>query len=124
MTITKIVIADDELSLRLLVRATIESEQLEVIEAADGLEAWRLIEEHRPLVVLLDIQMPGRTGIDLTQAIRAHPTLRDTRVILLSSRARDTDVAEGLMAGADRYLTKPFSPTALLNVVNELSEID
>ena len=112
-----VLIADDEPSLRLLVAATIASEQITVLEAADGDEAWTLIEQHRPELVLLDVQMPGQTGIELTRRIRSTPDLTETRVVILTSKAQETDVADGLAAGADLYLTKPFSPISLLTYV-------
>jgi CheY-like chemotaxis protein len=116
---TTVLIADDEPSLRLLVSATIASEEYDVVEAMDGDEAWGLIRLHRPSVVLLDVQMPGRTGLELTRAIRDDPQLARTRVILLTSKAQQADVQAGLAAGADRYLTKPFSPLELLRVVEQ-----
>ena len=116
---TTVLIADDEPSLRLLVSATIASEEYEVIEAMDGDEAWSLIRRHRPSVVLLDVQMPGQTGLELTRSIRHDPELASTCVILLTSKAQHSDVQAGLDAGADRYLTKPFSPLELLRVVEQ-----
>ena len=116
---TTVLIADDEPSLRLLVSATIASEEYEVIEAMDGDEAWGLIRRHRPTVVLLDVQMPGQTGLELTRSIRNDPDLARTCVILLTSKAQQTDVQAGLEAAADRYLTKPFSPLELLRVVEQ-----
>jgi CheY-like chemotaxis protein len=116
---TTVLIADDEPSLRLLVSATIACDEYEVIEAMDGDEAWSLIRRHRPRVVLLDVQMPGRTGLELTRSIRGDPDLAQTCVILLTSKAQQTDIQAGLDAGADRYLTKPFSPLELLRVVEQ-----
>jgi DNA-binding response OmpR family regulator len=105
--------------MRLLVTATIASDQIEVLEAADGDRAWELIEQRRPDLVLLDVQMPGLSGLDLTRSIRAHPHLALTRVVLLTSKAQAGEVASGLEAGADLYLTKPFSPLSLLNYVEQ-----
>jgi CheY-like chemotaxis protein len=114
---TTVLIADDEPSLRLLVSATIVSDEYEVVEAIDGDEAWELLRKHRPTIALLDVQMPGLTGLDLTHAIRADPELSGTFVVLLTSKAQQADIQAGLAAGADRYLTKPFSPLELLTVV-------
>jgi CheY-like chemotaxis protein len=116
---TTVLIADDEQSLRLLVSATITSDEYDVVEAADGDEAWQLLQEHRPGVALLDVQMPGRTGLDLTRSIRSDPGLARTFVVLLTSKAQQADVEAGLAAGADRYLTKPFSPLELLTIVEQ-----
>jgi two-component system phosphate regulon response regulator PhoB len=114
-----VLIADDERSLRLLVSATISSDQYTVIEAADGDEAWRLLLEYKPAVALLDVQMPGRSGLDIARAIRRQPQLSGTHVVMLTSKAQDADIKAGLAAGADHYLTKPFSPLELLTVVEE-----
>ncbi len=116
---TTVLIADDEKSIRLLVNATIASDAYTVIEAADGAEAWRVLLERRPAVALLDVQMPGRSGLELTRAIRNDAELQSTHVVLLTSKAEKADVEAGLAAGADRYLTKPFSPLELLTIIEE-----
>jgi CheY-like chemotaxis protein len=118
-----VLIADDESSLRLLVRTTIESNEYVVAEAADGDEAWAFIQQNKPQLVLLDIQMPGRTGLEILAAIRSDPSLNGTRVILLSAKALVADVEAGMAAGADFYLTKPFSPLELLNRVADALEM-
>lgn len=115
-----VLIADDEPSLRVLVNATIASGQYSVVEAVDGDQAWQLLAEHKPALALLDVQMPGRNGLELTRAIRAEPELAQMHVILLTSQAQEADIQAGLAAGADRYLTKPFSPLELLTLVEEM----
>jgi len=114
-----VLIADDEPSVRMLVQATIETDGYNVIEAADGNEAWSLIQEHRPSLVLLDVRMPGQTGLEILRAIRAEPDLIYTKVILLTASAQESDINVGLVTGADFYLTKPFSPRDLLSKVDE-----
>ena len=114
-----VLIADDESSIRLLVHATIESDDYTVVEAADGTGAWDMIQKVKPALVLLDIHMPGRNGLDVLRLIKADPTLVGTRVILLTSKAKESDIEAGLIAGADFYLTKPFSPLDLLTRVEE-----
>ena len=116
---TTVLIADDEPSVRLLVQATIAEDNLNVVEAQDGDEAWSLIRETHPNVVLLDVQMPGRTGLEILRDIKADPALQSTRVILLTASASESDIAAGLAAGADAYLTKPFSPRELLARLDE-----
>src|SRR6476661_959468 len=112
-----VLIADDQTSIRLLVRTTIESDEYSIGEASDGNEAWRLIQENHPDLVLLDVQMPGLSGLQVTRAVRGEPTLKTTRIILLTANASIADVEAGLAAGADLYLTKPFSPLELLTVL-------
>ena len=115
-----VLIADDESSMRLLVHATIESNDYNVMEAADGDEAWASIEQHKPALVLLDVQMPGRTGLEILTLLKSEPSLAATRVIMLTARALTSDVAAGMDAGADLYMTKPFSPLELLTRVDEM----
>jgi two-component system, OmpR family, phosphate regulon response regulator PhoB len=114
-----VLIADDESSIRLLVHATIESDDYTVIEAADGTGAWEMTQKLKPALVLLDIHMPGRSGLEVLRLIKADRTLVGTRVILLTSKAQESDIEAGLIAGADFYLTKPFSPLDLLTRVDE-----
>ena len=118
-----VVIADDESSMRLLVHATIESDDYSVVEAADGAEAWALVQKHKPALVLLDVQMPGRSGLEVLRSIKADPSLAKTKVILLTAKAQESDIETGLIAGADFYLTKPFSPLDLLTRVEEALQI-
>lgn len=122
-TLRTVLIADDESSIRLLVHATIESDDYVVVEAADGAQAWALIQKVKPSVVLLDVQMPGRSGLEVLRSIKSDPNLARTRVILLTSKAQEGDVEAGLMAGADFYLTKPFSPLDLLTRVDEALQL-
>jgi len=117
-----VLIADDEPGLRLLVRTAIESPLYQVVEASDGDEAWNLIQSKRPAVVLLDVTMSGRSGLEVLAAIRADSALRGTQVIILSGRIEQRDIDAGLLAGADFYVTKPFSPTDLLARVAEAIE--
>jgi DNA-binding response OmpR family regulator len=112
-----VVVADDEPFLRELIHATVESEACRVIDAADGDEAWLLIKEHRPSLALLDVRMPGRNGLELARAIRADSELAATHIILIAATAHVADQAAGLAAGADSYVTKPFSPTDLRALV-------
>jgi two-component system response regulator MtrA len=123
LVLRTVVIADDESSMRLLVHATIESDDYMVVEAADGAEAWALIQKHRPQVALLDVQMPGLSGLEVLRLIKADPGLKATRVILLTSKAQESDIEAGLIAGADFYLTKPFSPLDLLSRVDEALQL-
>src|SRR5438067_2363854 len=111
--------ADDDPKLRALVRATITSNEYTLLEAADGDAAWALIQQHRPMVALLDVDMPGRSGTELARAIKSDPRLAGMHVILLTGRVDETDIEAGRAAGADRYLTKPFSPLGLLQIIEE-----
>jgi DNA-binding response OmpR family regulator len=114
-----VLIADDEPSMRLLVHATIESDDYTVYEASDGDQAWAMIQRYRPTLVLLDVQMPGMSGLQVLRAIKSDKSMSAIHVILLTARAQESDIEEGLIAGAEYYLTKPFSPLDLLTRVEE-----
>jgi DNA-binding response OmpR family regulator len=114
-----ILIVDDEPNLRNLVHATIDSPVYQVIEARDGEEAWILIKERKPDLVLLDLKMPKRSGLEVLTAIRADPALRGIQVMVLTSSDQQSDIDAGILAGADYYLTKPFSPADLVARVSE-----
>ncbi|MDP8924712.1 MAG: response regulator [Chloroflexota bacterium] len=105
-----VIVGDVEPSLRLLVSATVRSDRCVVIDAVDGDDAWALIRQHRPAVAVLDEKMPKRTGLELARLIRADPELVGTYVILITSGVQESDTRAGREAGADRYITKPFSP--------------
>lgn len=116
---TTVLIADDESGLRRLVSATLASDEYEIVQASNGDDAWALIQAHRPEVAILDVQMPGRSGLELAQAIKADPALAGMRVIMLTAKAREADIRMGLGVGADVYLTKPFSPMQLISTVEQ-----
>ena len=92
----------------------------QVLLARDGVEALALIRSERPALVLLDVMMPGKSGIEVCQAVRADETLAGTLILMLTAKGRDTDVAKGLGVGADGYITKPFSTRELAQRVREM----
>ncbi|SRR5712692_1795744 len=108
-----ILVVDDESPVRLLVRTVLEPDDYTVLEAVDGDEGWTLCQRYEPAVAVLDVNMPGRTGIDLAQAIKNCPALHRTRIIFLTGCMHPVDVFECRRAGADLYLAKPFSPMVL-----------
>ena len=114
-----ILIADDESSMRLLVHVTIESGKYNILEAADGDEAWAMIKQHKPSLVILDIQMPGRNGLEILGSIKSDSSLKGTRVILLTAKALEAELVAGMTAAADFMMTKPFSPLDLLTRVEQ-----
>lgn len=118
---TKIIlIADDEVALRLLVRTTLEDENYKIYEAEDGREALELAEQVNPDLFLLDNMMPEIDGITVCKKLRANPKFSDRPIIMLTARTQQRDIEIGKAAGVDHYLTKPFSPLELINLVEEI----
>jgi two-component system, OmpR family, phosphate regulon response regulator PhoB len=118
---TTILIADDEVPIVELVRFTLEDEHIQVVGAFDGVTALEMAYAIRPDVALLDVQMPGLGGLEVCHQLRRARECAHTRIIMLTAAGQEEDRARGLAAGADEYLTKPFSPLALLNLVRSLA---
>ena len=116
----KVLIADDEPNILISLEFLMKREGLQVLLARDGVEALALIRSERPALVLLDVMMPGKSGIEVCQAVRADETLAGTLILMLTAKGRDTDVAKGLGVGADGYITKPFSTRELAQRVREM----
>ncbi len=116
----KVLIADDEPNILISLEFLMKREGHQVLLAHDGDEALALIRSERPALVLLDVMMPGRSGFEVCQAVRADDTLAGTRILLLTAKGRDTDVAQGVGVGADGYMTKPFSTQELAARVREM----
>jgi DNA-binding response OmpR family regulator len=115
----KLLIADDEPGIRRLVSMTLESDDYEIIEAADGDEAIALVRRHRPDLVLLDVMMPGRSGLDVCRELKSDPVTATITIFLLTARSFESDRREGRAAGCDGYFMKPFSPVELMKSVDE-----
>ena len=113
MTTHTVLIADDEPSMLVTLEFLMQREGYHVLLARDGDEALAQLRAHRPDFVLLDVMMPGKTGFEVCQALRADEALARTKVLLLSAKGRDIDIAQGLGVGADAYMTKPFSTREL-----------
>ncbi len=108
-----VLVADDDRLIRELVQFRLERSGYAVVTAEDGDEALRLARERLPDLVVLDVMMPGLNGYEVTRSLRAGETTKRIPVILLTARVQEADVAQGFEAGADDYLTKPFSPQEL-----------
>ena len=116
----RILIADDEPNILISLEFLMKREGFDVTVARDGIEALAAIVGQRPDLVLLDVMMPGKTGFEVCQEVRAQDALKDIRILMLTAKGRDTDVAKGLALGADAYMTKPFSTRELVVKVREM----
>lgn len=119
-TAKTVLIADDEPNIVISLEYLMRREGWRVLVARDGEAALATIRAERPDLVLLDVMMPLRTGFEVCQAVRADAALQGVRILLLTAKGRDTDVAHGMGVGADAYMTKPFSTAELAARVREL----
>lgn len=115
-----ILIADDELNIRQLVAFTLRRRGYTVLEAADGTVALELIRRERPALAVLDVMMPGLTGIAVIRQLALSPETAAIPIILLSAKGQGSEIEEGLASGARLYLVKPFSPRELADRVAEV----
>ena len=114
----RVLIVEDQTDIRKLIRMTLEFEDYEIYEAADGSAGLHAAREICPDLVLLDIMMPGELdGLQVCQKIKGDPALRATKVVLLTARGQVRDREAGQVAGANDYLVKPFSPLQLIEVI-------
>jgi len=116
----KILIVDDEPNILISLEYLMQREGFEVSVARDGLQAIAAIENNPPDLVLLDVMMPGKTGLEVCQHVRAQDRLREVCIVMLTAKGRETDVAKGLALGANAYVTKPFSTRDLVAQVRKL----
>ncbi|MCU1604032.1 MAG: response regulator receiver protein [Modestobacter sp.] len=118
----RVLVADDEEDIRLLVTLAVRKAGCTVVSAvADGAQALVAARTHRPDLVVLDVSMPGATGLEVCAALRSDPATGHCRVLLLSAGASPDDIARGLAAGADAYLPKPFTVAGLVAQVRALT---
>lgn len=116
----RVLVADADPGLRRLICVTLGSTDFELLQAADGEDALRIVRQQLPELVLLEVNIPKLDGFELCRQIRAQPETASIRVFMLTERATDKDQARGRDAGADAYFTKPFSPLQLLNEIYAL----
>jgi DNA-binding response OmpR family regulator len=116
----RILVADDDGDIRDLVVFKLTQAGYDVEAVQDGAAALQSIEASLPRLAILDVMMPGLSGIDVLRKVRADERLKDLEVILLTAKSRDIDVDAGFATGASDYVIKPFSPRELLHRVNAL----
>ena len=116
----KVLIADDEPNILVSLEFLMKGEGYDVSIARDGEQALDAIRHLRPDLVLLDVMMPLRSGLEVLQAVRADEAIAQTRILLLTAKGRETDIAKGLALGADAYVTKPFSTRELAERVRRM----
>ena len=122
----EILIVDDEPSIVVPIQFLMEQQGYSVIIAENGHDALDLIYKYNPDLVLLDIMLPGIDGYEVCEIIRLNPNYRDVKIIFLTAKGREVEIAKGLALGADAYITKPFSNAELVakvkTVLNNINE--
>lgn len=116
----RVLIVEDEESILLSLEFLLRKEGHDVVSARDGAAALRALEQQPPDLVLLDVMLPLIDGFEVCASIRTNPALSHTRIMLVTARGREAEIARGMALGADAYLTKPFSTRELMEKVRAL----
>jgi DNA-binding response OmpR family regulator len=116
--VAKIVVADDDADIRDLVVFKLRQSGHDVVAVGDGVAAVEACKDHTPELVVLDVMMPGMSGIEACRTLRLDAAMARIPIILLTARAQETDIEQGFNAGADDYVVKPFSPRELASRVS------
>lgn len=119
----RILIVDDEPNIVVSLEFLMKREGFEVAVAGDGEAALQAMEKLKPDLVLLDIMLPKMNGFEVCQTIRTRPEWQSVKIVMLTAKGRDTEVAKGTALGADAYMTKPFSTKDLIGQVRQLLEV-
>jgi two-component system, OmpR family, phosphate regulon response regulator PhoB len=114
MTAKTVLIVDDEAPIREMIAVALEMADYRVLEAANAQSAHAIIVDHQPDLVLLDWMMPGTSGIELARRLKREEATRELPIIMLTAKSEEDNKIQGLEAGADDYITKPFSPRELV----------
>ena len=118
----EILIVDDEPSVVVAIQFLMQQQGYNVLVAESGEDALDLIYKHKPNLVILDIMLPGIDGYEVCEIVRLNPDYRKVKILFLTARRDEVEIAKGLALGADAYITKPFSNDKLVEAVNEVLE--
>lgn len=116
----RVLIAEDEPAILLSVEYLMREAGYEVLLACDGAAALEMAVRQRPHLLILDVMLPEVDGFEVSRRLRAHPDLAGIRILMLTARGQATEATRGLAAGADAYMTKPFSTKDLVETVSRL----
>jgi DNA-binding response OmpR family regulator len=116
----RILIVDDEPNIVISLEFLMKKEGFEVAVANDGDEALAMVASFNPDMLLLDVMMPKKSGFEVCEALRADSQRAGLKIVMLTAKGRDTEMAKGLAIGADAYVTKPFSTKELVDKVKEM----
>jgi len=117
--VSKVIVVDDEPFILMMIRDKLKKAQIDVVTLRESKNALEVIKQEMPGLIILDWMMPEVSGIELCRMIKADPQTRDIPIFMLTAKGQDSDEAQGLACGVSRYITKPFSPKSLLEMVQE-----
>ncbi len=120
--VKEILIVDDEPNVVVPIQFLMEQQDYRVMIAERGEDALDLIYHYKPDLVILDIMLPGMDGYEVCEIVRLNPNYRDVKIIFLTAKGREVEIAKGLALGADAYITKPYSNAELVAKVKEIIE--
>jgi two-component system, OmpR family, response regulator MtrA len=120
LAVARILVADDDVDIRELIEFKLSTLGHEIVAVSDGAAAVDVCRDAKPDLAVLDVMMPGMSGLDAVRVIRSDEAMADIPVILLTARVKEADVETGFDSGADDYITKPFSPRELASRVQAL----
>lgn len=119
MSSKRILIVDDEPHIQEVIRVSLEDFGFDLMEVADGENVYQTVLDARPDLILLDVMMPGKDGYTVCQELKSDPQTAGIPIILLTAKSRPEEMEQGLAAGANAYVAKPFSPLSLLTVIHQ-----
>ncbi len=118
--IKKVLVVDDDPNIFELVQLYMVADNIEVLQALDAYTGLDIALRQKPDIILLDVMMPGMSGLEMCRTLRETPPIEETLVLMLSAKAKPEDIEAGYAAGANRYVTKPFEPQALATIIEEM----
>lgn len=113
----RVLVVDDEAHLVRSLTFVLKKEGFDTVSASNGEEALEVIRQSKPSLMFLDVMMPKKNGYEVAQEVKADPDLADIHIIMLSAKGQEADREQGLGAGADEFMTKPFSPAQIIERV-------
>ena len=116
----QILVCEDEPNILTSISFVIKKEKFELLTAEDGEEALKVAREKKPDLILLDVMMPKMTGLEVCRILKGEEATRDIYIVMLTAKGQEADEREGIKAGANEYIKKPFSPRQLTEKIHEI----
>jgi two-component system alkaline phosphatase synthesis response regulator PhoP len=118
--VSKVIVIDDEPFILMMIADKLKKANIDVTTLRESIHALEVIKKDKPELIILDWMMPELSGIELCHMIKADPELKDIPIFMLTAKGQDSDEQQGIQCGVSRYITKPFSPRSLLEMVQEI----